>query len=212
MSEFDQTYKLNSKWWRGCNKFAHLWEAYDYHLLTIRLIKTRPLSDSLRNLLRPSPSSRLSTLSNKTNAGLPFLIWVHSDNFRCARRGATHRTKNNFDTPNQIDTDPINHSKVLIWPITSKSRTLIFPRKSPVMHDVIVHQARNADWVRELGPANYRVTRARFMGSVVTHVVDLHSSPTYSITRHHNSYGGLWALASMRCLCISVARASCRKR
>lgn len=44
------------------------------------------------------------------------------------------------------------------------------------MHDVIVHQTRRADWVRELEPANYPVTRARFMGSVVTH-----TGPSYSL-------------------------------
>lgn len=31
------------------------------------------------------------------------------------------------------------------------------------------------------------------MGSVVTHAVDLHSSPTFSITRHHNSDGAAFA-------------------
>lgn len=63
------------------------------------------------------------------------------------------------------------------------------------MRDVIVHQARCADWVRELEPANYPVTRVRFMGSVVTHVVNLcaliHSINLFHITRHHNSYGGV---------------------
>ena len=53
------------------------------------------------------------------------------------------------------------------------------------MHDVIVHQTRRVDWVRELGPANYPVTRLRFMGSVVTHTGPCTGSgPLYSITRH----------------------------